>query len=92
MKIPPQQKKIYFMKIVKSKAQSIFFFFFSFFFLFFFRDGVNVKGYFAWSLLDNFEWNSGYTVRFGVNFVDYKNGLKRYPKLSARWFKRFLKP
>ncbi|XP_050276671.1 beta-glucosidase 12-like isoform X2 [Quercus robur] len=56
------------------------------------KDGVNVKGYFAWSLLDNFEWNSGYTVRFGINFVDYKNGLKRYPKLSARWFKRFLKP
>ncbi|KAL6341213.1 hypothetical protein AAG906_032330 [Vitis piasezkii] len=55
------------------------------------EDGVNVKGYFAWSLLDNFEWNSGYTVRFGINFVDYKDGLKRYPKLSATWFKNFLK-
>ncbi|XP_031282531.1 beta-glucosidase 12-like [Pistacia vera] len=55
------------------------------------KDGVNVKGYFAWSLLDNFEWFSGYTVRFGINYVDYKNGLKRYPKLSARWFKNFLK-
>ncbi|TKY49532.1 Beta-glucosidase 12 [Spatholobus suberectus] len=55
------------------------------------RDGVNIKGYFAWSLLDNFEWNSGYTVRFGINFVDYKNGLKRYQKLSAKWFKNFLK-
>ncbi|GLT57776.1 hypothetical protein SLA2020_307250 [Shorea laevis] len=55
------------------------------------QDGVNVKGYFAWSLLDNFEWSSGYTVRFGINFVDYKDGLKRYPKLSARWFKNFLK-
>ncbi|MED6205994.1 Beta-glucosidase 12 [Stylosanthes scabra] len=54
------------------------------------RDGVNVKGYFAWSLLDNFEWASGYTVRFGINFVDYKNGLKRYYKLSAKWFKNFL--
>ncbi|KAJ7980720.1 Beta-glucosidase [Quillaja saponaria] len=54
------------------------------------KDGVNVKGYFAWSLLDNFEWNSGYTVRFGINFVDYKNGLKRHPKLSARWFRNFL--
>jgi beta-glucosidase len=50
-----------------------------------------VKGYFAWSLLDNFEWSSGYTVRFGLNFVDYKDGLKRYPKLSAHWFKKFLK-
>jgi len=55
------------------------------------RDGVNVKGYFAWSLLDNFEWGSGYTVRFGINFVDYSNGLKRYQKLSAKWFRSFLK-
>ncbi|XP_062083937.1 beta-glucosidase 12-like [Humulus lupulus] len=54
------------------------------------KDGVNVKGYFAWSLLDNFEWSSGYTVRFGINFVDYKDGQKRYPKLSAHWFKNFL--
>ncbi|KAL3752090.1 hypothetical protein ACJRO7_012847 [Eucalyptus globulus] len=54
------------------------------------KDGVNVKGYFAWSLLDNFEWSSGYTVRFGINYVDYKNGLKRYPKQSALWFKSFL--
>ncbi|KAM2046832.1 hypothetical protein ACFX1T_005574 [Malus domestica] len=55
------------------------------------KDGVNVKGYFAWSLLDNFEWTMGYTVRFGINFVDYNDGLKRYPKLSAYWFKNFLK-
>ncbi|XP_058748878.1 beta-glucosidase 12-like [Vicia villosa] len=55
------------------------------------RNGVNIKGYFAWSLLDNFEWSSGYTVRFGINFVDYKNGLKRYQKLSAKWFENFLK-
>ncbi|KNA25154.1 hypothetical protein SOVF_008800 [Spinacia oleracea] len=54
------------------------------------KEGVNVKGYFAWSLLDNFEWSSGYTVRFGINYVDYKDGLKRYPKLSAFWFKKFL--
>ncbi|KAJ8436489.1 hypothetical protein Cgig2_000474 [Carnegiea gigantea] len=52
--------------------------------------GANVKGYFAWSLLDNFEWSNGYTVRFGINYVDYSNGLKRYPKFSASWFKRFL--
>ncbi|XLR05421.1 hypothetical protein S83_071619 [Arachis hypogaea] len=54
------------------------------------RDGVNVKGYFAWSLLDNFEWNSGYTSRFGSIFVDYNNGSKRHYKLSAKWFKNFL--
>ncbi|XLT41260.1 hypothetical protein HN873_072552 [Arachis hypogaea] len=55
------------------------------------KDGANVKGYFAWSLLDNFEWSAGYTVRFGLNYVDYKNGHKRYNKLSAKWFKSFLK-
>ncbi|XP_020223607.1 beta-glucosidase 12-like [Cajanus cajan] len=55
------------------------------------RDGVNVKGYFAWSLLDNFEWNDGYTVRFGIHYVDYKNDLKRHQKLSAKWFTNFLK-
>ncbi|WCJ41797.1 Beta-glucosidase 12 [Euphorbia peplus] len=55
------------------------------------EDGVNVKGYFAWSLLDNFEWSTGYTVRFGIYYIDYKNGLKRYAKCSAAWFKKFLK-
>ncbi|XP_031385205.1 beta-glucosidase 12-like [Punica granatum] len=55
------------------------------------KDGANVKGYFAWSLLDNFEWGNGYAVRFGINYVDYLDGLKRYPKYSAFWFKSFLK-
>ncbi|KAL5567225.1 hypothetical protein UlMin_030389 [Ulmus minor] len=55
------------------------------------KDGVKLKGYFAWSLLDNFEWSSGYTVRFGINFVDYKDNLKRYRKLSSYWFEKFLK-
>ncbi|XP_059628849.1 beta-glucosidase 13-like [Cornus florida] len=54
------------------------------------KNGVDVKGYFAWSILDNFEWVSGYTVRFGIYYVDYKDGLKRYPKLSAKWFKNFM--
>ncbi|KAE9588311.1 hypothetical protein Lal_00002712 [Lupinus albus] len=54
------------------------------------KDGVNVKGYFAWSLMDNFNWDSGHRVRFGIYFVDYKNGLKRHPKLSAHWFRNFL--
>ncbi|KAF2319365.1 hypothetical protein GH714_015158 [Hevea brasiliensis] len=52
---------------------------------------VNVKGYFAWSYLDNFEWNIGYTSRFGLYYVDYKDNLKRYPKDSAKWFTKFLK-
>ncbi|KAL8157341.1 hypothetical protein AgCh_002151 [Apium graveolens] len=54
------------------------------------EDGCNVKGYFVWSLLDNWEWESGYTSRFGLYFVDYKDKLKRYPKDSVHWFKNFL--
>lgn len=54
------------------------------------QNGINVRGYFAWSLLDNYEWGLGYTVRYGINFVDFRNGLKRYPKSSAFWFKSFL--
>ncbi|XP_015966955.1 beta-glucosidase 44 [Arachis duranensis] len=52
-------------------------------------DGANVVGYFAWSLLDNFEWRLGYTSRFGIVYVDFKT-LKRYPKMSAYWFKQLL--
>ncbi|KAF7809052.1 beta-glucosidase 40-like [Senna tora] len=56
------------------------------------KDGCNVKGYFAWSLLDNWEWAAGYSSRFGLYFVDYKDNQKRYPKQSVEWFKKFLKP
>ncbi|XP_045824007.1 non-cyanogenic beta-glucosidase-like [Trifolium pratense] len=55
------------------------------------ESGANVKGYFHWSLFDSYEWFNGFTVRFGLNFVDYTNGLKRHPKLSAQWLKNFLK-
>lgn len=54
------------------------------------KDGCDVRGYFVWSLLDNWEWNSGYTVRFGIYYVDYKNNLTRVPKASARWFRTLL--
>lgn len=53
-------------------------------------DGIKLKGYFAWSLFDNFEWASGYSVRFGINYIDYKT-LKRIPKASALWFKKIIK-
>ncbi|WCJ31314.1 beta glucosidase 41 [Euphorbia peplus] len=56
------------------------------------QDKCNIRGYFVWSVLDNWEWNSGYTVRFGLYFVDYKNNLTRIPKASAEWFKRILRP
>nr|VDD04771.1 unnamed protein product [Brassica oleracea] len=55
------------------------------------EDGVRVEGYYVWSLLDNFEWNSGYGVRYGLYYIDYKDGLRRYPKMSALWLKEFLK-
>lgn len=54
------------------------------------EDNCNIKGYFVWSLLDNWEWNSGYTVRFGLYHVDFKNNLTRTPKSSAKWFKSML--
>ncbi|CAM1505347.1 Fc.00g109840.m01.CDS01 [Cosmosporella sp. VM-42] len=50
-------------------------------------DGVDIHGYFAWSMLDNFEWAEGYETRFGVCYVDYQDGQKRYPKKSARHLK-----
>ncbi|CAL9768055.1 unnamed protein product [Musa acuminata subsp. burmannicoides] len=55
------------------------------------RKGADVRGFFMWTLLDDFEWNSGYTVRFGLHYVDFKDGLKRYPKRSALWFREFLR-
>ncbi|KAI5599505.1 hypothetical protein BDE02_02G200600 [Populus trichocarpa] len=53
--------------------------------------GVDVKGFFAWSFLDDFEWGSGYSSRFGLFYIDYENNLKRYAKNSVKWFKQFLK-
>ncbi|KAI5014198.1 hypothetical protein ZWY2020_055588 [Hordeum vulgare] len=54
------------------------------------RKGADVRGYFVWSLLDDFEWTSGYKDRFGLYHVDFKT-QKRTPKLSAEWFRQFLK-
>ncbi|MFE7168399.1 GH1 family beta-glucosidase [Streptomyces sp. NPDC057616] len=49
------------------------------------KDGADVRGYFLWSLLDNFEWGYGYSKRFGAVYVDYPTGT-RIPKASARWY------
>jgi len=48
--------------------------------------GVDLRGYFVWSLLDNFEWDSGYAMRFGIVFVDYGT-QQRIPKSSAHWYR-----
>ena len=51
--------------------------------------GVNLGGYFQWSLLDNFEWSLGYQKRFGIVFVDYAT-QQRTPKESAHWYSRVI--
>jgi beta-glucosidase len=53
------------------------------------RQGVRMQGYMVWSLLDNFEWASGYAKRFGIVHVDYDSQC-RTPKDSALWYTAFL--
>jgi len=50
------------------------------------RRGVDLRGYFAWSLLDNFEWSSGFSKRFGLLHVDYET-QRRTPKASAEYYR-----
>jgi beta-glucosidase len=52
-------------------------------------DGIDVRGYFLWSILDNFEWAAGYRERFGIVYVDYPT-QKRIVKDSACWYKEVI--
>ncbi len=51
------------------------------------EEGVNVKGYFVWSLMDMFSWSNGYNKRYGLFYVDFET-QERYPKKSAYWYKK----
>ncbi|MFW5985777.1 MAG: GH1 family beta-glucosidase [Halanaerobiales bacterium] len=53
--------------------------------------GIPLKGYFIWTLMDNFEWAFGFSKRFGLLYTDYEDNLKRIWKDSAKWFRDFLK-
>lgn len=50
------------------------------------EQGADIRGYFHWALMDNYEWNSGYSERLGLVFMDYPN-LRRIPKDSAAWYR-----
>ncbi|MBP2321802.1 beta-glucosidase [Kibdelosporangium banguiense] len=52
-------------------------------------EGVDVRGYFVWSLLDNFEWSKGYQPRFGLVHIDYET-LARTPKDSFHWYRKLI--
>jgi beta-glucosidase len=53
-------------------------------------EGYPVKGYFLWSLMDSFEWISGYTCRFGLYHTDFETG-ERTPRLSAEWYREVVR-
>jgi beta-glucosidase len=52
-------------------------------------EGYPIKGYFLWSLMDNYEWADGYSKRFGIHYVDFKTQT-RTPKLSAEWYREVI--
>ncbi len=54
------------------------------------NEGVPLKGYYLWSLMDNFEWAFGYSKRFGIIYIDYENGQQRYLKDSAKRYSEII--
>lgn len=54
------------------------------------EDGVDLRGYFVWSIVDNFEWAVGYSQRFGLVHVDYQT-LVRTPKDSFHWYRELIR-
>jgi beta-glucosidase len=52
-------------------------------------EGVDLRGYFVWSLFDNFEWQHGYSMRFGLFYIEFSS-QRRIPKASAHWYRQFI--
>ena len=75
-RVPDVERVAYLREHVKALAQAV-------------DLGVDIRGYFYWSLLDNFEWDSGYTKRFGLFHVDF-GSQKRLAKDSAHWYREFI--
>ena len=75
-RVPDVERVAYLREHVKALAQAV-------------DLGVDMRGYFYWSLLDNFEWGSGYTKRFGLFHVDYAS-QQRLAKDSAHWYRDFI--
>ncbi len=73
-RIPDQRRINFFRSYLTELARAI-------------RDGANVRSYHAWTLLDNFEWADGYSQRYGLTWVDFRD-QRRTPKDSALWYAR----
>lgn len=55
------------------------------------KDGANIRGYTSWSLLDKFEWDKGYTDRYGFYYAEFNSRNKpRYPKASVQYYKKII--